>query len=280
MQSQIRSNSSRVACAIVLAIFGVTGFGCRRQPTRPANVGNQNLAASNTVLTKVGRFAEDSFYSCLLNGYTQGLSPAQARDECATKLLEDDKKGFGGSIGNLRPGSESFFDPSKITRACNSGDPTRGQTSGQKNTPGWGSNTWGPESNRSNGLSQKASDQQKADAIAHAENEMKKFDELVTKELEAKKALDEAKKTGDAAEAAKAAAAQKAAYQAALDQLEKAKIAEEKAKGDPTKNRCRIPVQWTAIHRVNKHSMPRVNCCVNATARSGKTSAVSSYRQG
>jgi hypothetical protein len=93
----------RMVCAIVMAIFCVTGCANRK---------NQNLAGANAVLKKVGKFAEDSFYSCLLNGYAQGLSAQQARDECATKLLEDDKKGFGGSIGDIRPGTESFFDPS------------------------------------------------------------------------------------------------------------------------------------------------------------------------
>lgn len=234
MQSQIQSNSMRMVCAIVMAIFCVTGCANRK---------NQNLAGANAVLKKVGKFAEDSFYSCLLNGYAQGLSAQQARDECATKLLEDDKKGFGGSIGDIRPGTESFFDPSKITSACNSGDPTRGQTSGQRNVPGLGINTWGGDPNKYHGLSEKDSNQQKDDAAAHAQNEEKKFDELVNKELEALKALEEAKKSGDAAEIAKAEAAQKAAYDAALKQLDEVKRADEKAKADP--NKKPVPVGQT-----------------------------------
>lgn len=224
MQKQIRSSSLRIVCVIVIAIFGVAGC---------ANLKKRNLAGANTVLTKVGKFAEDSFYSCLLNGYTQGLSPAQARDECATQLLADDKKGFGGSIGDLPAGKATFFDPSKITTACNSGDPTRGQTSGERNTPGWGRNTWGEKSNQSNGLSEKESNQQKDDAIAHAENESTKFNDLEQKANEKEKALEEAKKSGDAVEIEKAERERKGATEAAVKQAGEALEARAKAREDP-----------------------------------------------
>ena len=231
MQKQIRSISVHIVCAMVIAIFGVTGC---------ANLKNRNLAGANTVLTKVGKFAEDSFYSCLLNGYTQGLSPAQARDECATQLLADDQKGFGGSIGDIQAGKASFFDPSKITAACNSGDPTRGQTSGNNTRPGWGNNTWGEKSDQSKGLSKEESNRQKDEAIAHAENETTKFNNLEQKEIEKTEALKEAKKSGDPAKIETAKVEQEAANKAAVEQAGKALEAIEKAREDP--NQKPMPV--------------------------------------
>lgn len=224
MKSGFLRNCWHAMAPIVIVMFAVAG--CAPSPS-------QKMVRADAVLTKVGKFAEDSFYSCLLNGYTQGLSPAQARDECATQLLADDKKGFGGSIGDIQAGKASFFDPSKITAACNSGDPTRGQSSGQGYVPGYGSYTWGEKTNTKEGLSEKESLRQKEELVAKAGAENKKFDELVEKELEAHKNLEEVKATGDKAATDKAEEERKKAYDAALDQLAKVKIAEEKAKGDP-----------------------------------------------
>lgn len=234
MQSQIRSNSLRIVCAIVMAIFGVTGC---------ANLKNRNLAGANTVLTKVGKFAEDSFYSCLLNGYTQGLSPAQARDECATQLLADDQKGFGGPIGDIQAGKASFFDPSKITAACNSGDPTRGQTSGHRNVPGHGVNTWGQESNEYKGLPKEESNRQKDSAVAHWENEAAKSLQLARDADKASMALDEARRAAmnDPTNKDKEKAYQEAKTKSeAADKASKAQSAlqeeaSDKAKEDPNK---------------------------------------------
>ena len=224
--NQIRSDSMRMVCAILIAIFCVTGCGNRQ---------NQNLTLANSVLTKVGKFAEDSFYSCLLNGYAQGLSVAQARGDCATKLVADDKKGFGGSIEGIRPGRDSFFDPSKITAACNTGDPTHSQSSGYVTVPGYGSFTYGGDPNKFYGLTKDESERQKTENIAESVKEYAKFDKLVDEDLKKTNEKKEAEKKGDDAAAKKADKEQKAAYQAALDQLAKAKLAEEKAKGDPNK---------------------------------------------
>ena len=231
MQSNIQRKSLRIVCAMAVAIFGVTGC---------ASLKNRNLADANTVLTKVGKFAEDSFYSCLLNGYTQGLSPAQARDECATQLLADDQKGFGGSIGDIQAGKASFFDPSKITAACNSGDPTRGQASGSNTTPGWGKNTWGrdaemqPSSGTApKGLTEEQSNKLKREAIEASETEWKKYNDLATKELAAEKALKAAKETGDQQQIQKAQKDLDDAKKATAAQGTKALNTSEEAEKDP-----------------------------------------------
>ena len=183
---------------ITITLFCVTGvFAQLRQ--------KKQFAAANTVLTKIGKFAEDSFYSCLLNSYNQGLSPAQARNECATKLLEDDKKGFGGSLENLRPGSEKFFDPSQITAACNSGDPTRGQTSGSNTIPGRGTYTWGRGSYTKDdrgtgvgkGLSESESRAIKEANVREAEKAEQEYADVILKLVEANVELKKAEASGD-----------------------------------------------------------------------------------
>ena len=93
---------------------------------------SQKMVRANGVLTQVGEFAEDSFYACMLNRYVQGIPYAQLLDDCATNLVDDDKKGFGAAgLGDITGDQAKFFDPESIKGACgNSGDPTRSQSSG------------------------------------------------------------------------------------------------------------------------------------------------------
>ena len=231
MKSGFPRNCWHAMAPIVIVMFAVAG--CAPSPS-------QKMVRADAVLTKVGKFAEDSFYSCLLNGYTQGLSPAQARDECATQLLADDQKGFGGSIGDIQAGKASFFDPSKITAACNSGDPTRGQSSGQRNTPGWGTNTWGRNAEMSSGsgtvskgLTKEQSEKLKVEAIEAAKTEWKEYNKIAMEELAAEKALEAAKKTGDQQQIQKAQKDLDDAKKATADQVKKALDTSEKATKDP-----------------------------------------------
>jgi hypothetical protein len=225
MNRRLRRYYVRLVCTFAVAVCGTAGAASAGQ-MRPTAFG---------VLSKGGQVAEDSFYSCVLNGYALGLSLAQAREECTLRLLEDEKKGFGGGIGDLPLGSEAFFDPASVSGACNTGDPTLGQTSGSHYTPGHGVNTWGAESKTEYGLSKEESTLLKRDALAILENESVKFDQLADKASEKDAALMEAKASGDRAAIEKADAEAKAANAAAIEQAGKVLDAIRKANQDPNK---------------------------------------------
>ena len=195
---------------------------------------SRKIAQADAVRAKVGKLAEDSFYACLLDGYSQGLSIAQVQEECATKLIEDDKKGFGGPLGEITGRSQSFFDPASVSAACgNSGDPTRGQSSGAGYVPGYGYYSWGEETNSERGLSKEESRQQKEELVKEAEAAWKKFEELEEKELQAQKAVKDAKTAGDQEAAKKAEEERKKASDAAVEQARAAQQAADNAKADP-----------------------------------------------
>jgi hypothetical protein len=198
-------------------------------------VHNEKLARANSVLTTAGKFAENSFYSCLLNGYMQGLPMAQVSDQCATKLLEDNKQGFGGSFGDQgNIGHEEMFDPNNITAVCNSGDPGRGQsTPPYEKKDSYGYYSWFPESNVYYGLSKEESKNLKEKAIQISKDEDKKFNELETAADNANYELNNAKKSGDPDAIKRAQSKYDEAYKKSVDQGWKALGAREDAKKDP-----------------------------------------------
>jgi len=219
--------------ALGLFIVMFAFVGCPKPQPAPS----QKTVRANGVLTRVGKLAEDSYYACMVNGYLQGLPLAQIYEDCATKLLDDDKNGFGsGPLGEITAGRSDFFNPASISGACgNSGDPTISQGPGYGRVPGYGEYTYGGDPNKYWGMSKERAEAEKNANIAAAKAEEAKFDKLVDEELKKQKEVADAAKAGNAAAAAKAEEERKAAYQAALDQAAKAKIADDKAKEDPNK---------------------------------------------
>ncbi len=59
--------------SMIIAMFAVAGY----VPSQ-----NQQMARTNSVLTNVGKYAEDSFYACLLNG----CRPLWRRPYCQTVI--------------------------------------------------------------------------------------------------------------------------------------------------------------------------------------------------
>lgn len=233
MAGAARSGTTFTAIMGLLALLSLAGCGPTSPPPTALQVHNQKLLQAKTILAKGGKFAEDSFYACLVDGLMQGLPSDQVSELCATQLLEDDGKGFGGPMGNL--GNDEMFDPGKITAACSSGDPMHSQSSGYGNTGYYGEYTWGGDSRYFYQYSKEESEKLKNEAIAKAEAESKLFEELEAKADQAQKELEEAKKTGDANAIQQAEKNLKEANEKAKDQAGKAVKASEDAKADPNR---------------------------------------------
>lgn len=232
----------------------VVALACLAIFTQCAKPKDPSLSA---LLSKNGVFAEDSLYSCLLNLYYQGIPLKQAQEECAVKLLEDDKKGFGGNLGydpkkgfgrsqgidtplgKIGPGTETYFDPSKITAACNAGDPKVGQSSGYSNWPGKGEYTWGGDPRYYYGYSQKESYQLKEEAVKASEKAYKELqeaiDNLENAKKEAEKERRDARKSGEEKSKKSQETEKKLQdlYQKALDKQSDAQLKSEEAESDP-----------------------------------------------
>lgn len=60
MKSSFLWNRGHALAPVIIVLFAI--IGC-------ASNSSQKMGRANAVLTKVGKFAEDSFYACLSNGY-------------------------------------------------------------------------------------------------------------------------------------------------------------------------------------------------------------------
>lgn len=221
-------------------------LGCSGPEAEPAPLARsvsspllyEKLAEAEQVIIRVGPLAESSFYACLFNAMAQGISLKQAQDDCATKLLEDDGKGFGGDGGPLGsfPGrNDDAFDPAKVVGACNAGDPKTGQSLGAQSYGKWGYASWGKEPGLE-GLVKEDSMKLKDEAIAEAEAAAREFDAAVAKELALLKERKDAENAGNEAEAKRLEEERKKAYEDAQKALEKKKQKDDKAKADPNKS--------------------------------------------
>ena len=124
------------AAFFMILVFGVAGYAQSPPPrptpskTRPDLKGPTTLTPSRSVnvqhaediLSRVGKPAEDTFYSCILNGYMQGLPLKEALEKCSGQLIKDEQNGFGGDLGNIGRNEQQFFDPTKVSAACSSAD--------------------------------------------------------------------------------------------------------------------------------------------------------------
>ena len=218
------------------SFFLVCGISCAPPSQPKAGVSvrahNQNLVQTAAILARVGKFAEGSFYACMLNGYMQGLPLHQVSDECASKLMEDDGKGFGGPLGNI--GRQEIFDPGKVSLACNAGDPRVSQPPGQALVPGHGSYSWGGDDiNKYYQYTKEQSEQKKFEAIRRAGEEGAEFVKLEKAAELALFRLKEAKKSGNAAAIDAAQFEYDQALNRAQEQGKKSETADEEADADP-----------------------------------------------
>src|SRR5262249_17688829 len=177
--------------------------------------------------------AEDSLYGCVLNYYEQGVSLKQAEDLCAIKLTESEKKGFETPFGKIGPGTEKFFDPSKVSAACSSGNPKVGQSSGIGYVSGLGQYTWGGDPRYYYGLSKEESKRQKDEAVEKWNQEKEKFNKLDDEAEQARLKLEAAKKTGDKQKIEAAQKKYNEAKEKAINQAAKSLVANDEAKKDP-----------------------------------------------
>ena len=202
------------------------------------------------ILATGGAPAEDSLYSCLLNTVGQGVPIKQAIDDCAIKLVQDARGGFGsnGIPGPLGEQGKEAFDPATITGACAGSDPTVSQSSGWRPTPPHGSYSWGVKGEhrdqdgnlwkKFNGYSEEKSRTEKEQARKEYELRANEAEAAIKADLEAEaaynKAVEDKKPPADIAAA-------KAKWDAARkDGHEKAKIAVEAGKdadADPNVSR-------------------------------------------
>ena len=224
----------RKSSVVLLCLLCTT---CAVPPSRPRPPVKPDDTALNLLLNKNSPFAEDSLYSCLLNLYYQGFSLDQARDECATKLLKDDnKQGIETPTGRVGPGSEKYFDPSKVTASCNSGNPKVGQnSSGYKTWPGHGDYTWGGDPRNFYGLTPKQSFEQKEKAVKEYEKANKEFMDAADKADKARDELNQAKKTGDKEAIKKAQEKYDDLYRKAQGKAAEAQQKGKDANADPNK---------------------------------------------
>lgn len=230
-----RSSTTFAAILGMLMLFSLCGcIPPKKTPsTTTLKVHNQKLLQAKTILAKGGKFADNSFYACLVDGLMQGLPSDQVSELCATQLVEDDGKGFGGPMGNL--GNEDMFDPGKITAACSSGDPTHSQSSGYGYMGNHGEYSWGGDSRHFYQYSKEESEKLKNEAIAKADAEDQLFRELEAKADQAQKDLEDAKKTGDQNAIQQAEKKLKEATEKAINQAAKAEQANKDATADPNR---------------------------------------------
>jgi hypothetical protein len=183
---------------------------------------NASIDRANAVLTKYGQPAEDSYYSCLLNERAQGIAFDQIINDCATKLLGDSKKGFGGELGSINTSHGSFFDPQNVSKACNPGDPEHSQGennfsrngSGRKTVGDYGDYTWGRDVSTQDprgvgvgaGLTEEKAKAEKEAAVEEAERALEAFDKALAAWSKASNDLKAAKESGDAKKTAEATA--------------------------------------------------------------------------
>jgi hypothetical protein len=246
MPGPSHSSATRYCCLAGAALIALAG--CGRNPPRPSP---QKVLE---ILAKRVPFAKNSFYTCLLNGYAQGLPFKQIQADCENKLGYADQKGFGrgdllGDFGR----KNNAFDPSKVSGACNAGDPGLGKGSvvdGVGNTQwnyadgrhiDWGKNSWGGKDKCDadgcyKGLKEDDSREQKNQAI-------KDYDKARQEWLDAE---DEAK-----------ANPQDAAKRAEANRLKK--VADEKAEKamkDPNKKDPPPPAKKPSTHPVGPGGSP------------------------
>lgn len=213
----------------VLIIITSSVTACQSNPQKTLH---QRYISVSQTLQQTGKFAEDTFYACLMSGLAQGLSYTQVSDNCATELIGPD--GSNPSDGFSIPGDSSqTFDPAQITSACSIGDSTLGQSSGSGSTNNYGGYTYGGDKNHYYQYSQAESSQLKQEAIRQFEIEMQHFSELELAADNATKELEAAKQTGNAADIAAAEKQAKEATAAANAQAAKAEEASKKANADP-----------------------------------------------
>jgi hypothetical protein len=249
---------------------------CARATQRPS------AQKVREILAKGGPFAEGSFYTCLLNGYEQGLPLKQIQKDCETKLAIDDGKDSAPrqlAISSRGFGRQStYFDPAKVTAACHSGDARiAGGPDGHgrviKNyldgrSVDWGTHSWGGKgqcdsSGCYKGLTEEESSRQKKQAIDDADAAVEKYKEA---KADAEANPKDAKKADDAAKAKRAA-----------------EEAVEKAGKDPNKTEKKQPTpapspNVSSSGRTRPHarrrSRPREKSSANVNAPPGEAEAV------
>lgn len=117
----------KVRCLLTyVGIFIIATMLVTACKPNPQKVLKQRYTSVSQTLQQTGKFAEDTFYACLINGLAQGLPLTQVSDDCATQLIGPDGSNPGG--GFSFPGGGSPFDPASVSANCSSGDPSRSQT--------------------------------------------------------------------------------------------------------------------------------------------------------
>lgn len=237
--------------AAVIAGCGNTGSntlatGSTGSTLSTGQTGAPSPGTVEAVLTRWGGPAEDTYYSCLYNLWVQGISIKQAKEECDTKLLKtSEEHRFEEIVGDeLAPKDKPFFDPTKITAACNPGTGGRGQSkneTGKGSIEGYGNFSWGrgqrTEDYRGHGfgagLSEKQSFEKKMEAVQAAEKALKEFDKAQQEHAKAAKELEKAKKDGDKQKINDAEVKEKQAKEKLDKATKEAKEKDDKAKQDP-----------------------------------------------
>jgi hypothetical protein len=207
----------------------------------------KNLARATALLQSNQPLKVNAYYACILNDRAQGLSLAQAQDDCLARLQQDATQKSENPLDVLGLGAKQFFDPSKIVADCSPGSSKVSDSYGWQQTPGWGGYSWGGKPNDYYGYDQAKSKELKDKAIQEAKAADQRFsdaeakaDALLAASNAANKAVENDKKTGDAKKAAadtKKAADAKQAYDQAYKDAQRAgsdsQIADEKARQDP-----------------------------------------------
>lgn len=110
---------------IILATLTV--IGCKLTPQKAQKIRYTQVTQT---LQQLGKYGQNTFYACLMNGLAQGLPLTQVSDDCAIQLTAPD--GSNPSGGFNFPNGGSPFDPASVSANCAAGDPNHSQTHSAK----------------------------------------------------------------------------------------------------------------------------------------------------
>jgi hypothetical protein len=227
--------STAWGAARALFLCGIALITAAPRPVRdiPPQQQRKNLASAIALLQSNQPLKINAYYACILNDRAQGLSLAQAQDDCLIRLQKDGRPGADNPLDALGLGAKQFFDPAKIVADCTAGSSSVSSSYGYQQTPGWGGYSWGGNPNDFYGYDKTTSKAMKDQAIQDAKAADQRFTDAEAKADAAQKAYNDAKKTGDAAKTAAAKKAYEDAYDSAQRAGSDSLLADEKARKDP-----------------------------------------------
>src|SRR5690242_17151661 len=104
--------STAWGAARALFLCGIALITAAPRPVRdiPPQQQRKNLASAIALLQSNQPLKINAYYACILNDRAQGLSLAQAQDDCLIRLQKDGRPGADNPLDALGLGAKQFFD--------------------------------------------------------------------------------------------------------------------------------------------------------------------------